>query len=35
MDVKNMSDFDDQMFDLVIDKGTLDTLYVTFLIVLR
>ena len=28
MDVKNMSDFDDAMFDLVIDKGTLDTLYV-------
>ena len=28
MDVKNMSDFDDEMFDLVIDKGLLDTLYV-------
>ena len=28
MDVKNMSEFRDRYFDTVIDKGTLDSLYV-------
>ena len=32
MDVKNMKEFENKSFDVILDKGCLDCLYVIFII---